>query len=88
MGRAKRNTPVRLAEKLTSVRVSLKLSQTDLINRIGSEDIPLYKADISKYESGLREPPLIILLRYAKLARVSVETLIDDEINLPDRFTQ
>jgi transcriptional regulator with XRE-family HTH domain len=79
MGRASRNKPQKLAEKLLAVRIKLELSQSELIAKIGSEDIPLYKSDISKYESGLREPPLIILLRYAK---VSMESLVDDEIDL------
>jgi transcriptional regulator with XRE-family HTH domain len=82
MGRASRNKPQKLAEKLLAVRIKLELSQSELIAKIGSEDIPLYKSDISKYESGLREPPLIILLRYARLAKVSMESLVDDEIDL------
>ena len=83
MGRASRNKPAKLAEKLLAIRKNLGLSQTELIEKLASEDIPLYKGDISKYESGLREPPLIILLRYARLANVIVDILIDDEIDLP-----
>lgn len=86
MGRASRNKPKRLAKKLLIIRTKLEFSQAELIEKIGSEDIPLYKADISKYESGLREPPLIILLRYARLANVTIETLVDDKIDL--NFTQ
>jgi len=37
---------------------------------------------ISAYEHGTREPNLLTLLRYARLARVSVETLIDDKLRL------
>jgi len=82
MGRASRNKPTKLAEKLLAIRKDLELSQTELIEKIASEDIPLYKSDISKYESGMREPPLIILLRYARLANITVDVLIDDELNL------
>jgi transcriptional regulator with XRE-family HTH domain len=82
MGRASRSKPKKLAEKLFSIRENLKLSQSELIEKIGSDDIPLYKSDISKYESGLREPPLIILLRYSRLAKVSMESLVDDEMDL------
>jgi transcriptional regulator with XRE-family HTH domain len=88
MGRAKRSTPERLAEKLLTIRTRLSLTQPELIARIGSEDIPLYKSDISKYESGLREPPLIILLRYARLAGIPMEILIDDAMELPAKFTK
>jgi hypothetical protein len=38
---------------------------------------------VSEYESGRRDPNLMVLLRYARLANVSVESLIDDELELP-----
>ncbi len=41
---------------------------------------------ISEYERGVREPPLPILLRYARLAGVPTEVLIDDELALPDKL--
>jgi transcriptional regulator with XRE-family HTH domain len=83
MGRASRNKPIKLPEKLLAIRKNLELSQAELVEKLASKDIPLYKGDISKYESGTREPPLIILLRYARLANVIVDVLIDDELNLP-----
>jgi|GEM_PF-6214260 len=43
----------------------------------------LYHTAISKYELGRNEPTLIILLRYARLAGVHVEILIDDDLDLP-----
>jgi len=78
MGRAKRHVPRRLPEKLRLIRERARLTMPELVNRIGCDEIPLYKGDISKYESGTREPPLVILLRYAKLGKVPVEKLIDD----------
>jgi transcriptional regulator with XRE-family HTH domain len=38
-------------------------------------------ARMSEYESGAREPDLLVLLRYARLAKVSVESLIDDKLD-------
>jgi transcriptional regulator with XRE-family HTH domain len=38
---------------------------------------------VSEYERGLREPTLLVLLRYARLAGISVDALIDDELSLP-----
>jgi transcriptional regulator with XRE-family HTH domain len=38
---------------------------------------------VSSYESGRREPDLIILLNYARLAGVAVDVLIDDKMKLP-----
>ncbi|MDQ3743560.1 MAG: helix-turn-helix domain-containing protein [Acidobacteriota bacterium] len=86
MGRANRHPPSRLAEKLHAIRTRLELSQWQLIERLDCPQIPLYAASISQYEQGKREPPLPVLLRYARLAGVQVETLIDDELDLPKRL--
>lgn len=77
----RRPSPRRLAEKLTQVRSDLGLSQTEIAARLGIKD----RASISGYERGEREPPLPVLLEYARLAGVPVETLIDDELDLPKR---
>ena len=85
MGRASRNKPAKLAEKLLAIRQNLGLSQTELIEKIALDELPIYKADISKYESGKREPPLLILLRYARLGKVTMEMLVDDDLELRKR---
>jgi hypothetical protein len=41
---------------------------------------------ISDYELGKREPPLPILLRYARVAGVQMEVLVDDEMDLPAKL--
>jgi transcriptional regulator with XRE-family HTH domain len=38
---------------------------------------------ISAYEHGTREPNLLTLLHYARLAGVSMDILVDDKLNLP-----
>jgi hypothetical protein len=38
---------------------------------------------VSSYELGTGEPDLLTLLQYARLAGVSVESLIDDKMSLP-----
>ena len=86
MGRSRRRKPDRLPEKLLVVRKELGLSQSELVKRLGSNDYVLYKGDISNYELGKSEPPLVILLRYARLANVILDVLIDDEMDLPNRF--
>jgi hypothetical protein len=35
---------------------------------------------------GIREPSLMTLLQYARVAGVCVDVLIDDEMNLPARL--
>ena len=82
MGRSPRTKPLRLAEKLLQIRSALELSQNEMIRRLGLED-DLVQASISGYELGTRVPPLPILLKYARAFGVSVDVLIDDELNLP-----
>ena len=84
MGTARQRSE-RLAEKLLQVRLALGLSQTEMVKRLGVEGMIVYNR-ISDYELGKREPPLPILLRYARAARVSTDVLIDDEIDLPARL--
>lgn len=85
MGQSSRPKPVRLAEKLIAIRVSLGLSQNELISRLdlGKEST---QARISAYERGVREPPLTVLLKYARAAGVYVDVLIDDELDLPPKL--
>jgi transcriptional regulator with XRE-family HTH domain len=82
MGRTSREKPARLAEKLTQIRNALGLSQNDLLSRLGLTE-RLNRDDISKYERGVREPSLPVLLRYARAMSISTDVLIDDELDLP-----
>lgn len=83
MARGARLKPKRLSEKLIQIRMALGLSQNELIKRL---DVDLTQNRISEYEIGKGEPPLPVLLRYARLAGVCVERLIDDELDLPDKL--
>lgn len=85
MGRALRQRPIHLAGKLRKIRNSFRLSQNGIIARLGLTD-EIYQDYISAYERGVREPPLPILLRYARLAGICVDVLIDDEITLPSKL--
>jgi transcriptional regulator with XRE-family HTH domain len=78
MGNARRK-PKRLARKLLAIRQGLEVSQTEMARLL---DLKQTYTVVSSYESGRREPDLIILLRYARLARVPVENLIDDKLDL------
>lgn len=82
MGRASREKPARLGEKLFLIREALGLSQDLIIRQFGLPE-RLSRDDISKYERGVREPSLLVLLKYARAAGVYVDVLIDDELNLP-----
>lgn len=79
MGTTKRHSPRKLAKKLKRIRTDLGLSQGGIADQLSVKD----RVSISLYENGKREPPLVTLLAYARLAKVSVETLIDDKLTLP-----
>lgn len=85
MGRAARLRPERLTEKLLQTRLALGLSQSEMLARLGVEDLIDYNK-ISGYERGEREPPLPILLNYARIANVWLDVLVDDELDLPERL--
>jgi transcriptional regulator with XRE-family HTH domain len=80
-----REKPERLGEKLRQIRLTLGLSQSEMLRRLGVEDRIDYTR-ISGFESGLREPTLIILLSYARVAGVNTEVLIDDDLDLPEKL--
>lgn len=82
MGRAIPPKPRRLAEKLLQIRSTLGLSQNEMLRRLGSPD-RLIQTSISGYERGVREPPLLILLEYARVAGVCMDVLVDDNSDLP-----
>ncbi|MDT5270280.1 MAG: Helix-turn-helix domain [Acidobacteriota bacterium] len=86
MGRGKRVVPSQLAAKLLEIRERLDLSQEQMFKRLGKTLSRIYSSHISGYEHGIREPPLDILLQYARVAGVPVEVLIDDELDLPDKL--
>jgi transcriptional regulator with XRE-family HTH domain len=86
MGRASREKPLRLAEKLRQIREALGLSQDGVLIKLGYQDSNINRSSISGYELGEREPSLPILLKYARLANVIVDILIDDQLDLPDQI--
>lgn len=81
----KRKKPARLASKLLEIRVRLDLSQGGMLKHLRVED-ELERDYISKYERGVLEPPLHVLLAYARTIGISTDVLIDDEMDLPMRL--
>jgi transcriptional regulator with XRE-family HTH domain len=79
MGRS-RQKPKRLSRKLLAIRQRLGVSQTEMARLL---ELKKTYTVVSSYESGRREPDLLVLLRYARLVRVSMETLVDDKLDLP-----
>lgn len=85
MGRKPRPKPKRLADKLLTIRNALGLSQSEMLKRLEAEDYVSYHR-ISEYEAAKREPPLIILLSYARSAGIHLEDIVDDELDLPAKL--
>ena len=71
--------PKRLAGKLRAVREHLGVSQTEL------KDLLHFKGHygrMSDYELGKRQPGVLTLLAYARLAGVHIDDLVDDSSEL------
>lgn len=87
MGRSRRDHPKRLAAKLRQLRVALDLTQEEMAERLKHTKATTQPGHISEFERGLREPTLLVLLRYARLAGVYVDVLIDDDLDLPENLS-
>lgn len=88
--KSKRLRPARLAEKLLLIRQQLGLSQGGLVRHLGLED-QIGRDYVSKFENGLLEPTLDVLLAYARAVSRNksgdvLEAIIDDDKDLPTRL--
>lgn len=85
MGQRGRKKPKRLGEKLLAIRFKLEASQSQLAKLL---EFDKGVARISEYERGNREPDLMTLVKYSKLARVSMNVLADDasELKFPENW--
>ena len=88
MGRGARTRPNGLKEKLKAIRSNMGITQQQMVDSLAqyAPDEFIDSGYISQFENGKREPSLPVLLAYSKLTRVSVNVLIDDELDLPKRF--
>lgn len=76
--------PKRLAEKLLHIRNALHHTQSGLHKALGIEEEEIQSARISDYETNKFDPPLPVLVEYARLARVHMEDIADDRVDLPE----
>lgn len=74
--------PRRLGVKLAAIRRHLDLSQNEVIDRLEFTG-EIVREEISAFERGVRVPPVIVLLAYARAVDIAVEVLIDDNLDLP-----
>jgi transcriptional regulator with XRE-family HTH domain len=80
MGRSRRNKPLKLSHKLLAIRKHLQKSQTEMARAL---ELKVHYSAVSNFELGTREPDLLIVLRYARLAGIPVEMILDDQMALP-----
>ena len=81
MGQKPRAKPQHLAAKLLAIREHLRLSQSQIAKRLGFKTS---YSRVSEYETGAREPNLMVLLRYSEVAGLHMETLVDDSVSLAE----
>lgn len=74
----KRPTPEHLAEKLFAIRENFGISQYRLAKQLEVEP----RTRLSEFESGRRVPSLRTLIYYARLARIPLEFIVDDDIDV------
>jgi transcriptional regulator with XRE-family HTH domain len=85
MGGAKRQQPKRLPAKLRRVREALGYTQEEMVWHLGLKGkVP--RSYLSRFETGEREPPLEVLLKYSELAKVWINALVDDAVDLPSKL--
>jgi transcriptional regulator with XRE-family HTH domain len=88
MGQSKRTQPQKLKGKLRAIRDRLGLTQQEIVEQL-KKYAPRESIDtgyVSRFENGKREPTLPILLAYSKLTGVSINALVDDDMDLPKRL--
>jgi len=91
MGQQPRSQQQLLPDKLRAIREFLKLGQVEMASALQSEILSrfdrrynLKSGRISEYENGQREPNLFVLIAYARLAQVHLESVADDRVSLKE----
>jgi len=74
--------PKKLGKKMKQIREGLGMSQREIVKALNYKDTPLRASQISQYETGQREPTMMLVLAYARLANVPMEALVDDKMKL------
>jgi transcriptional regulator with XRE-family HTH domain len=91
MGNQPRTRQQLLPDKLLAIRKFLKLGQVEMSKAFQSEILShsgrrynLKPGRISEYENGQREPNLFVLIAYARLGQVHLESVADDRVTVKE----
>lgn len=80
-----RPQPDRMADKLRQIRTRLGYTLEEMAQALARvKKSPPDKSYIHRFESGSREPSLLVLLEYSRVAGVPLEAIVDDETDLPE----
>ena len=82
MGKSARPRPSGLGKKLRQIREALGLSQNEILKRMGLDE-EYGRNNLSNYEHDKREAPWAIVLGYARVARINVDLIVDEKLELP-----
>jgi transcriptional regulator with XRE-family HTH domain len=81
MGHKRR--PKRLAEKLLQIREALGLSQKEMAERLNEQaGVKITSKTVSNYERDKSAPYIEIVLAYSRLANVTMNQIVDDDLDL------
>lgn len=81
--------PKRIAKKVTQIRLSMGLTQEQMaaaLRERAAKGVRIHAGYVGLYEMGTRTPLPLVILAYAKVAGISTDVLIDDELDLPKRL--
>ena len=76
-----REIPKKLGEKLKAIRLHLGYTMDQMAEAVGKTG-KSRRTRVYEWENGIRQPDLVCLLAYARLAGVSTDVLIDDDREL------
>ncbi len=85
MGRGKAEKPKRLAQKLRDLRLKMNLSHREMRDFLLAQKVKVHLGYISLYEIGERSPSLLVVLAYSNIAGISMNFLVDDDLELPTK---
>jgi hypothetical protein len=57
------------------------MSQTEMARAL---QLKVHYSAVSNFELGIREPDLLVVLLYARLAGVPMDSIVDDQLRLPE----
>ncbi len=81
-----RPRPELLPEKLLAIREFLNIGQDDMADQLrvvlshSGREYQILPGRISEYENGKREPNLLVLNAYARLGKLHMESVADDDL--------